>query len=77
VSEWDEERADQYISSVNNALDNIERFPAIGAARNDLMRGMRRLVVKEHCILYRIEEGEIRIYRIVRARLDLKALRFE
>lgn len=77
ATEWGESRADQYVAMVNDALKSIERFPFIGAARNELMWGMRRLVVNEHSIFYRVEEGEIRIYRIVHVRLDLRTIRFE
>jgi toxin ParE1/3/4 len=77
VQQWGEITADQYLAELYDALDDIEHFQAIGTMRNDLMRGMRRYVVKDHSLLYRIEEDEIRVYRIVHVRIDMRNLRLE
>ena len=77
ILHWGESRADQYEADLLDALDNIALFPEIGSRRNDIMRGMRRLVVRDYSILYEVGEDDIQVFRIVHARIDLKRLRLE
>jgi toxin ParE1/3/4 len=77
IQQWGEDQAVIYEAEIYRALDDLEHFPALGKIRDDLMRGMRRYVVKDHSVLYRVEENEIRVYRIVHTRIDMRNLRLE
>lgn len=77
IMHWGESKADQYEADLLDAFDDIARFPEIGSRRDDLMRGMRRFVVRDYSILYEIGIDDIQVFRIVHARIDLKRLQFE
>ena len=68
------ETADRLIESIATRFILLGTHPRAGRRRDDLRPGMRGFPVGDYVILYRIEDSDALILRIVRGSRDIEAL---
>ncbi len=70
---WGEEQSFRYATQVENALNVLTEFPSIGRPCGHLRPGLRGHVVGQHIIYYFVDDGSIRVARILHTRMDAPA----
>jgi toxin ParE1/3/4 len=69
------EVADRLIDSITERFFLVAKYPNLGRARNeDLREGLRSLPAGEYIIIYRIQDGDVVILRVLHASRDIEAL---
>jgi len=69
------EIADRLIDSIADRFLLLARHPYIGRARDaDLRPGLRSFLVGNYVIIYRIQDADVLILRVVRGSRDIEAL---
>jgi toxin ParE1/3/4 len=65
------EVADNLVHEVNRAAARLADFPLMGRTRDELIPGLRSVLVHPHVIFYRVSEASIEIARVLHQRRDL------
>ena len=68
------EMADTHLRDIQRAATHLTAFPEAGAARDQIVPGIRSIVVYATVIFYRIGSVSIDIVRVVDGRRNLAAL---
>ena len=69
------EIADRFIDSLADRFYLLSRNPYLGRRRDEELRpGLRSLPVRDYIVLYRIEDRDVLILRVLRGSRDIKAL---
>ena len=69
------ETADRLIDSITGRFVLLARYPNMGRARDeDLRPGLRSFSVGEYVIIYRVEEADVQILRVLRGSRNLESL---
>jgi toxin ParE1/3/4 len=68
------ELADRRLASIQKKFLQLNQFPGLGRAREDLAPGLRSSPVNDVVIFYRSLEGLLLIVRVIQGRRDLKRL---
>ena len=71
LSTWGGRQAATYEAEIDRALERIGAFPELGRRREDLGPGYRAHRVRQHVLIYRIEDAAVIVLRIVHVRTDL------
>ena len=66
--------ADKHLRDIASAANNLCDFPETGRARDDLLPGLRTVVVFPTVIFYRLVPGSVEIVRIVDGRRNIAAM---
>jgi toxin ParE1/3/4 len=67
--------AERLVSTLTERFHLLAGYPYLGRARDgDLGAGRRSYVVGEYVILYRVDDGDVQILRVVHGRRDIEAL---
>ena len=68
--------ADRVLLRIDQRAQVLRRFPRIGAARNDIRKGMRMLVEGNYLLLYEYDarRDEVELVAIVDGRRELSGL---
>jgi toxin ParE1/3/4 len=67
--------ADRLIDSITNRFFLLASHPNIGRARDaDLRPGLRSFPVGEYVIIYRLQDEDVLILRVLRGSRDIEAL---
>jgi len=67
--------ADRLIDSITDRFTLLASYPNMGRARDeDLRLGLRSFPVGEYVILYRIQDEDVLILRVLRGSRDIEAL---
>jgi toxin ParE1/3/4 len=66
--------ANELIETLRKRVKALGDNPMIGPLRDDVAKGMRGYVVAPYLILYRVEQDELLVVRIVDGRRDLNTL---
>jgi toxin ParE1/3/4 len=67
--------ADRLIDSITDRFSLLARYPNLGRARDeDLREGLRSFPAGEYIIIYRIQDGDVVILRVLHASRDIEAL---
>jgi len=67
--------ADRLIDSITDRFTLLAGYPNMGRARDeDLRLGLRSFPVGEYVILYRIQDEDVLILRVLRGSRDIEAL---
>jgi len=74
ASRFSPEIADTHLREIDRATSNLAEFPEAGVARDQLVAGVRSIVVYPTVIFYRITTAAIEIVRVVDGRRNLAAL---
>lgn len=69
------EIADRVVDSLTERFFLLARYPHIGRRRDeDLRPGLRSFPAGEYVIIYRVEDDDVLILRVIRASRDIEAL---
>jgi toxin ParE1/3/4 len=69
------EIADRVINSITDRFLLLANHPNVGRPRDeDLRPGLRSFPVGQYVIIYRIEDKDVRVLRVLHGRRDLQAL---
>jgi toxin ParE1/3/4 len=69
------ETADRLIDSIVRRFFLLARHPHVGRVRDhDLRPGLRSFPVGEYVIIYRLQEGDVLILRVLRGSRDIASL---
>lgn len=74
ASTWSIDQADSYIDQITASLDTIVSFPTMARERDEFDPPVRIHPHGTHLTIYRIEDGHIRIIRILSSRQNWSAL---
>lgn len=67
--------AERLLAEVQQSCENLSRHPRLGVGRDDLLPGLRLIVVRRmYVVFYRIQDEEIEIVRIVHGRRDFSKM---
>ena len=67
--------ADRLIDSITDRFFLLASYPNVGRARDkDLRPGLRTFPVGEYVIIYRLQEEDVLILRVLRGSRDIEAL---
>jgi toxin ParE1/3/4 len=66
--------ADRLINSITDRFYLLAKYPQMGRARDDLRAGLRSFPVGEYVLIYRIEEGDAVILRVLHGSRNIHAL---
>lgn len=67
------ETADAHLRDIQRAASNLTEFPQAGVARDQLVAGIRSIVIYPTVLFYRIGDASIDIVRVVDGRRNLAA----
>jgi toxin ParE1/3/4 len=68
--EWSPEQADRHLRDINEMFERLLEQPKLGHKRDDLIRGLRSVVVRPHLIFYLQTLQTIGIVRVLHQRFD-------
>ena len=69
------EIADRLIDSITHRFFLLARHPHIGRSRDDELRpGLRSFAVGEYVIIYRVQNSDVLILRVLQGRRDIAGL---
>jgi toxin ParE1/3/4 len=69
------ETADRLIDSIVDHILLLARFPNMGRARDeDLRPGLRSFPVGQYVIIYRIQDGDVLVLRVLHGSRNIEAL---
>lgn len=71
ATEWSPHRADNHLLSIEVALDRLKPNPELGRTRNELINGMRSILVDPHVVFYRRVDGNIEVVRVLHQQVDV------
>jgi toxin ParE1/3/4 len=66
-----EEKADAYLSSLENCLTNLAHTPETGRKIYNIRKGYRRYEHQNHSIFYKTTQTGVFIIRILHQRMDI------
>ena len=67
-------QAERFVQKLNIQFSRIVQFPQMGKTRNDILLGVRTLLVDRHLIFYIPIRDDIEILRVVSGYRDLSKL---
>jgi toxin ParE1/3/4 len=65
--------ADRLLFDIERAAQRLAQFPMMGRSRDELVTGLRSVLIHPHVMFYRISDDAIEIARILHQRRDLAA----
>ncbi len=71
ISEASEERADRVLDGINERCRMLAVFPQAGRERNDLIVGLRSLIVGNYVIFYQPIDDGIEVLRVLHGSRDV------
>ena len=71
--QWGVAQADQYLYDIEREIQELLRFPELGASCDHIRAGYRRLQVKRHLIFYRRDGQRLEIIRVLHDAMDVKS----
>jgi toxin ParE1/3/4 len=74
AQEWSPEMADRHLRELDDICARLLDEPKLGRKRDDLIPGIRSMVVRPHVVFYRLAPTGIFIVRVLHQRLDLETL---
>jgi toxin ParE1/3/4 len=71
ANEWSPERADEYLFEIESICDRLLDDLELGRPRDELIVGVRSIVIRSHVVFYRESKSEIEIVRVLHQREDV------
>jgi len=66
--------ADRIALQIEQKIDTLSLFPAMGRSRDELQKGLRSLVVGDYLIFYQNQEEKITVLRVLHGSRDFTEL---
>lgn len=64
--------ADAAVKGIYAAVERIRAQPLIGRPRNDVVQGLRSLLVAPHVVFYRVNDATVGIVRVLHERQSVE-----
>ena len=74
ANEWSPEQADEHLFEIESICERLLDNPELGKSRDELVVGVRSIVIRPHVVFYRVSKTEIEIVRVVHQRKDVGAV---
>ena len=71
ADEWSPEMADRHLREIEHMCDRLRDEPGLGRKRDELITGMRSMLVHPHVIFYEISPTTVTIVRVMHQRFDV------
>jgi toxin ParE1/3/4 len=71
IATHDEIAADRYLDHLSSRPCELIQHPELGRKRDEILKGIRSLLSRNHLIFYRIVENQIQVLRILHGSMDL------
>jgi toxin ParE1/3/4 len=68
---WDEEQAENYLRSIEKAIEMIAKSPQRGRSYDEVRVGYRRYRVGAHILIYRVLKMQVHVVRILHVAMDV------
>jgi toxin ParE1/3/4 len=68
------DQSDRFLDKLNDKLVKIARFPKLGRVRDEILPGIRSLLIDQYLVLYMPIGGDVEIFRVVSGYQDLTGL---
>ena len=66
--------ADKLLTTITKQFDKLLRFPELGRQRNELVRHLRSVAVKNYVIFYQLTDKYVEIVRVLHGARDIKRI---
>ena len=74
ADEWSPDVADEHERILWRACQRLLDNPELGRSRDELITGLRSILVDPHTVFYRITPHAIQIVRVVHQREDIESI---
>ena len=74
ADEWSADVADSHEHTLWHACYRLIENPELGRPRDELIRGLRSMVIDPHVVFYRTSGAAIEIVRVVHHREDIETI---
>lgn len=71
--EWGVDQADKYLDELEEGMKQLIHHPSLGTAYSHVLPGYRRLQIEHHAALYKVEEPEVLVVRVLHEDMDAPA----
>lgn len=68
---WGDARADAYFFDLSEAIERLELSPFMNAVAEELGEPYRRLFCEAHTVIYRVEQDEVVVARVLHQSRDV------
>jgi toxin ParE1/3/4 len=72
AEQWSTEQANKYYNEIFSVIDKICRISDMGKAIDEIKKGHRRVNMKSHMIVYKVNGTTIYIDRILHQKMDIE-----
>ncbi|MDF1756331.1 MAG: type II toxin-antitoxin system RelE/ParE family toxin [Verrucomicrobiales bacterium] len=72
LEKWGEEQEAKYLDELWNRFEEIQTNPQRWRSREDLFPGCQLAPYERHVILFRIEDGTLRVVRVLHSAMDFQ-----
>jgi toxin ParE1/3/4 len=72
ADEWSPAAADDHLREINSSCERLLTTSELGKARDELLAGVRSILVRPHVVFYRVSANAIEILRILHQREDIE-----
>ena len=72
AKEWSDEISDRHLFDIETACERLLDDPLLGRARDELIAGIRSLLVRPHVVFYRVRHWRVEIVRVLHERMDVE-----
>ena len=69
---WSKTQADNYYHQLFKSIDALCKHPEQGISIDDIKQGHRKMLVNSHMIIYKYDQYEVWIDRILHQRMDIE-----
>ena len=66
--------AEKYLRQISQSCERIRKRPLLGRTRNEVMPGLRSVLVLPYVVFYRVSGSSVDIVRVLHGRRDLDAI---
>jgi toxin ParE1/3/4 len=74
ADEWSPDVADEHERILWRACERLLDNPELGRSRDELITGLRSILVEPHTVFYQISPHAIQIVRVVHQREDIESI---
>ena len=72
--EWSQDVSDAHGQTIWQSWSRLLQHPELGRLRDDLIPGLRSIVINPHVVFYRVSDDAIEIVRVIHQREDTETV---
>jgi toxin ParE1/3/4 len=73
ADEWSPELADRHLHHIGSLCDWLLDNPELGRKRDDLLPGVRSILVRPHVVYYKVSLAGVQAVRVLHQRIDVQS----